>query len=257
MKNFKVLLLTVVAALSLSSCFGEGDPNVTNQEFVKVENFYGNISFKSAGGYTIKPINQLDPMITAISSRFAQLVYQYNRNEVVYPVKEVNAKVLYADNILDMYYHPSQTVNENAPMASIMDGAATQVKFYDKDNIFLPVSFYYKASSDSNEQQKEVKSHHFELVPMENDNDASDIVTLRLVHNVDDVALDKDRKTVGSMFTHIDLSHVLGGKIPEKLVIKYKKAANNASFEEAYKDLGNITIYYRDIYERYFKPKNK
>ena len=250
MKNFKVLLLAMVAMVGLSSCFGEGDPTSTGQEFVRVDSYMGLITLKSAAGYEIKPSNSMD--VPKLNGPFAQVLYQYNRDEVTSTMTVLNAKILYAEDILQIPVLDENRYEENAPMAGIMDGAATMVKFYDKNNIFLPLSFYYKQSSDQTVQNNEVKSHHFELKQIENDSAVEDAVTLRLTHHVDDPSIDGDRKSVGTMYEHIDLSRVLAGKKPTKLIIKYKRAGSNASMENAQESLSSITINYKEIIDRYF-----
>lgn len=253
MKNFKVTMLAIVAALGLSSCFGDPDPNVTTQEIVKVNNTYG-MSFKSAGGYDIIPLNPMD--VITLKGPYTQVAYQYNRDEVVYPVKEVKAKILAAEDVPELFVIPEAGIEENSPMASVMLGASSGVMFYDKDNIFIPLSFYYRASSDATAQKEEVNSHSFELYPIANDDSNTENLTLRLVHHVGDPSKDSERRNIGTLLHHVNLTSALAGRIPEKVIIKFTQAGNDATLENASKNLGSFEIAYKKIYEDYYKPKN-
>ena len=138
----------------------------------------------------------------------------------------------------------------NAAMFAVSES----VKFYDKTNIFIDLTYYYESSNDQDDLTEELGKHDFYLTKAtaEEDEDVTDdTMVLFLTHMVADADNNEDRKAKGTETRHFNLDYVLQGSVPEKILIKFKQ--NSSSIEAGDKaDDSKIEIEYKSIIDTYF-----
>ena len=248
--KFAVLLTAFMAVLGLSSCLGEPDPYYTGTEIMKVNNMYGFYSFESSGGYSVEPTNS--SMITSdINSAYAWVTYKYDTRTTVINEnnKTIDAEIQYLLPINEI--EPGYGAMEaNAAMFAVSES----VKFYDKTNIFIDLTYYYESSNDQDDLTEELGKHDFYLTKAtaEEDEDVTDdTMVLFLTHMVADADNNEDRKAKGTESRHFDLNYVLDGSVPETILVKFKQ--NSSSIEAGDKaEDSKIEIKYKYIIDTYF-----
>ncbi|MCF2582493.1 hypothetical protein [Bacteroides caecigallinarum] len=250
--KFAVLLTAFMAVLGLSSCLGEPDPYNTVTEIMKVERGYMGIgyTFESSAGYSVEPTNS--SMFTSdINSTYAWVTYKYDTRTTVINEnnKTIDAEIQYLLPINEI--EPGYGAMEaNAAMFAVSES----VKFYDKTNIFINLTYYYESSNDQDDLTEELGKHDFYLTKAtaEEDEDVTDdTMVLFLTHMVADAENNEDRKAKGTETRHFDLNYLLQGSVPEKILIKFKQ--NSSSIEAGDKaDDSNIEIEYKSIIDTYF-----
>lgn len=250
--KFAVLLTAFMAVLGLSSCLGEPDPYNTATEIMKVEREYLGIgyTFKSSGGYSVEPTNS--SMFTSdINSAYAWVSYKYDTRTTVINEnnKTIDAEIQYLLPINEIKTGYG-AMEANAAMFAVSES----VKFYDKTNIFIDLTYYYESSNDQDDLTEELGKHDFYLTKAtaEEDEDVTDdTMVLFLTHMVADAENNEDRKAKGTETRHFDLNYLLQGSVPEKILIKFKQ--NSSSIEAGDKaDDSNIEIEYKSIIDTYF-----
>lgn len=248
--KFAVLLTAFMAVLGLSSCLGEPDPYNTVTEIMKVDGFMGFYSFKSSGGYSVEPTNS-SVFNSSIDANFAWVTYKYDTRTTVINEnnKTIDAEIQYLLPINEI--EPGYGAMEaNAAMFAVSES----VKFYDKTNIFIDLTYYYESSNDQDDLTEELGKHDFYLTKAtaEEDEDVTDdTMVLFLTHMVADAENNEDRKAKGTETRHFDLNYVLQGSVPEKILIKFKQ--NSSSIEAGDKaDDSKIEIEYKSIIDTYF-----
>lgn len=249
--KFAVLLTAFMAVLGLSSCLGEPDPYNTVTEIMKVERWYIGIgyTFESSAGYSVEPTNS--SMFTSdINSTYAWVTYKYDTRTTVINEnnKTIDAEIQYLLPINEI--EPGYGAMEaNAAMFAVSES----VKFYDKTNIFINLTYYYE-KSDQEDLTEELAKHDFYLTKAttEEDEDVTDdTMVLFLTHMVADADNNEDRKAKGTETRHFNLDYVLQGSVPEKILIKFKQ--NSSSIEAGDKaDDSKIEIEYKSIIDTYF-----
>lgn len=250
--KFAVLLTAFMAVLGLSSCLGEPDPYNTATEIMKVERGYMGIgyTFESSAGYSVEPTNS--SMFTSdINSTYAWVTYKYDTRTTVINEnnKTIDAEIQYLLPINEI--EPGYGAMEaNAAMFAVSES----VKFYDKTNIFINLTYYYESSNDQDDLTEELGKHDFYLTKAtaEEDEDVTDdTMVLFLTHMVADADNNEDRKAKGTETRHFNLDYVLQGSVPEKILIKFKQ--NSSSIEAGDKaDDSKIEIEYKSIIDTYF-----
>ncbi|MDN0070666.1 hypothetical protein QVN97_01405 [Bacteroides caecigallinarum] len=250
--KFAVLLTAFMAVLGLSSCLGEPDPYNTVTEIMKVERGYMGIgyTFESSAGYSVEPTNS--SMFTSdINSTYAWVTYKYDTRTTVINEnnKTIDAEIQYLLPINEI--EPGYGAMEaNAAMFAVSES----VKFYDKTNIFINLTYYYESSNDQDDLTEELGKHDFYLTKAtaEEDEDVTDdTMVLFLTHMVADAENNEDRKAKCTETRHFDLNYLLQGSVPEKILIKFKQ--NSSSIEAGDKaDDSNIEIEYKSIIDTYF-----
>lgn len=246
--KFAVLLTAFMAVLGLSSCLGEPDPYYTGTEIMKVNNFMGFYSFKSSYGYTVEPTNS-NIITSTIDAKFAWVTYKYDTRTANPDSETLDAEIQYLIPISEI----EPGYGELTPNAAMYTTSET-VKFYDKTNIFIDLSYYYEYSSDSDDLKEEIAKHSFYLTKAtaEEDEDVTDnTVVLNLIHLVTDADNNEDREKIGTETRHFDLSYVLQGTEPEKIIIKFKQNTSSIDVDDDTKD-GEIEIEYKKIVDSYF-----
>lgn len=248
--KFAVLLTAFMAVLGLSSCLGEPDPYNTVTEIMKVDGFMGFYSFKSSGGYSVEPTNS-SVFTSDINSAYAWVSYKYDTRTTVINEnnKKIDAEIQYLlpINEIELSYG---SMEANAAMHTVSES----VKFYDKTNIFIDLTYYYEKSDDQEDLTEELAKHDFYLTKAtaEEDEDVTDdTMVLVLTHMVSDAENNEERTGLGTETRHFDLNYILQGSVPEKILIKFKQ--NSSSIEVGDKaDDSNIEIKYKSIIDTYF-----
>lgn len=250
--KFAVLLTAFMVVLGLSSCLGEPDPYNTATEIMKVKRWYIGIgyTFESSAGYSVEPTNS--SMFTSdINSTYAWVTYKYDTRTTVINEnnKTIDAEIQYLLPINEI--EPGYGAMEaNAAMFAVSES----VKFYDKTNIFIDLTYYYESSNDQDDLTEELAKHDFYLTKAtaEEDEDVTDdTMVLFLTHMVADADNNEDRKAKGTETRHFNLNYLLQGSVPEKILIKFKQ--NSSSIEAGDKaDDSKIEIEYKSIIDTYF-----
>lgn len=235
-------LLTVVG---FSSCLnGENDPTVSPQEIMKVNGFGGYYTFTSAYGYKVTPVNMSDLSDVTLNS-YAIVQYSYDSSLVEWNADK-DVTVTNVVNIKDDTAMPKapDADSGNAPVYAI-SSSMVQPTYFDRYNLFVPVSYFYKSSSDKDELQSELNSHTFVLYYDSNESEGTDgTLLLRLRHKVTDTSV--QRNEWGTEYRHFNLTPVLNSytnlhhvSMPDKIVIEYEKASTS-DYANATSDKVNI-----------------
>lgn len=244
--KFAVLFTALMAVFGLSSCLGDPDPYNTSTEIMKVDGFPGFYSFKSSAGYTVSPTNSETLTGTMTSGSYAYVSYKYDTRTIVQGSTSIDAEIQYLLPISEM--KPSPGVSEsNAPMNTV----SSSVKFFDKTNLFVDLTYFYKKSTDTEKQSEELGKHHFYLYKptAEEDDDVDEnTLVLNLIHMVDDADNNEDRTSLGTETRHFNLSYYTAGE-PEKIIIKFK---NSSSSSMDNVNDNKIEINYKSIIDKYF-----
>lgn len=243
-------LLTMVG---FSSCLnGENDPTVSPQELMRVNGGAGFYSFTSAYGYTVTPLNMSALSDLSLQS-YAIVQYSYDSS-----VLEWNEnKDVTINNVIsikdDNTYSQAPTADAgNAPLYAISSSMA-QPMYFDKYNLFIPVTYYYKNSSNSDDLKSELNSHSFTLYYDPTDAGATDgKLLLHLRHKVTDTEV--QRSDYGTEYRHFNITSVLysyakahGVSMPDKLVIEYEKSSSS-NYENKISE--KLEINYKSVFEQ-------
>lgn len=245
--KFAVLLTAFMAVLGLSSCLGEPDPFVTYTEIMKVEGFMGLYSFKSSAGYTVEPTNS-NVITSTLDANYAYVTYKYDTRTLDPSSDKIDAEIQYLLPINELEYNYNN-FEDNAAMHTV----SSSIKFFDKTNIFIDLTYFYERTSDD-ELTEELAKHSFYLrrATAEEDEDvADDVIVLYLTHNVTDVDNNENRKSIGTETRHFDLNYVLQGSKPEKIIIKFKQNTSSINVDDNVKD-SEVEIEYKEIVDTYF-----
>ena len=103
------------------------------------------------------------------------------------------------------------------------------------------------------ELKEELAKHDFVIYRDTEDEDANDdTVVLVFTHEVSDPENDSERTKLGTETRHFDLTSVLYGNEPEKIIIKFKQNQSSASLDDKNTKDSKITIDYKKIVDQYF-----
>lgn len=135
-----------------------------------------------------------------------------------------------------------------------------QPTYFDKYNLFIPVTYYYKNSSDTDDLTAELNSHDFVLYYDSNDAESTDSrLVLHLRHNVSDTEV--QRSDYGREYRHFNIASVLsdyankyGVSMPDKIVIEYEKSSSS-SYENVSSE--KVEVEYKSLLKRLLLIINK
>lgn len=244
--KFAVLFTALMVMLGLSSCLGDPDPYFTGTEIMKVKGFIGLYSFESAGKYTVEPTNA-EAITSEINTEFAVVTYKYDTRTIAQGASSIQGEILNLLPINDFGF-TSGEMESNAPIHTV--GAT--VNFFDKTNVFINLTYYYKDSSSATDLTTELDKHQFNIyrATAEEDSDVNDnTMVLYLYHTVADPEINDERLRTGTETRHFNLNYVLGNSEPETIIIKFKQSSYS-TMDEA-KD-SKIQINYKSIINQYF-----
>lgn len=241
-----VLFAALMVMLGLSSCLGDPDPYFTGTEIMKVKGFIGLYSFESAGKYTVEPTNA-EAITSEIDSEYAIVTYKYDSRTLTQGSNKIQGEILNLLPINDFGF-TSGEMKTNAPIHTV--GAT--VNFFDKTNVFINLTYYYKDSSNATDLTAELDKHQFNIYKptAEEDEDVNDnTMVLYLYHTVADPDINKERTSTGTETRHFNLNYVLGGSEPEMIIIKFKQSSYS-TMDDARES--EIRIEYKSIIDQYF-----
>ena len=200
----------------------------------------------------VEPTNS-SLLTSDINTDYAWVTYKYDTRTTVINEnnKTVDAEIQYLLPISDITYGYDEEPNVSIYTVS------GNVYFYDKYNIFIDLTYYYKNSSNQDDLKEELNKHSFYLTKAtaENDNDVNDTtMVLNLVHQVADVENNKDRKSFGTEARHFDMSYFIDDTDIRRIIIKYKQNSNSIELTDNVID-NQISIYYKGIVDKYFPDK--
>lgn len=249
-QKLAVVFTALLAMAGFSSCLnGESDPTVSPQELMKVNGVAGYYTFTSAYGYTVTPLN-MSALGDLNLESYAIVQYSYDSSLLEWN----ESKDVTINNVLGIKDETviAQAPGEgagNAPVYSI-SASGVEPMYFDKYNLFIPVTYYYHSSSDTDELKEELNSHSFTLYYDPNDEETTDTrLVLHLRHKVTDTEV--TRTEYGTEYRHFNIASVLssyaslhGVSMPDKIVLKFEQSSapdyNNIyeeKFEVDYKSL--------------------
>lgn len=251
-QKLAVVFAALLTMVGFSSCLnGENDPTVSPQELMKVNGVVGYYTFTSAYGYTITPLN-----MSALSSldldSYAIVQYSYDSSLLEWDESKdvtINNVVNIQDGMV--FSQAPEEEDGNAPIYTI-SSSMVQPTYFDKYNLFIPVTYYYKNSSDTDDLTAELNSHDFVLYYDPNDAESTDSrLVLHLRHNVSDTEV--QRSDYGTEYRHFNIASVLsdyankyGVSMPDKIVIEYEKSSSS-SYENVSSE--KVEVEYKSLFE--------
>lgn len=260
-QKLAVVFAALLTMVGFSSCLnGETDPTVSPQEFMKVNGGVGYYSFTSPLGYTITPANMSALKDVQLSTSYAYVIYSYDSSLMEWN-EDKSATINTAVGIRDGWAMPRATVEEdgNAPILSLQNNIGLISYFYpayyDKYNLFIPITYYYDSSEESGEDSEEsgtdIDTHSFALYY--DSEEASDKGTLlmHLRHKVINPDTKRDKTNTESF--HFNIAAVLsaytaktGISMPDKIVIEYEKSPTS-SYDNTTSN--KLEIEYKSVFE--------
>ena len=253
-QKLAVVFAALLTMVGFSSCLnGETDPTVSPQEFMKVNGGVGYYSFTSSLGYTITPANMSALKDVQLSTSYAYVIYSYDSSLMEWN-EDKSATINTAVGIRDGWAMPRATVEEdgNAPILSLQNNIGLISYFYpayyDKYNLFIPITYYYDSSEESGE---DIDTHSFALYY--DSVEASDKGTLlmHLRHKVINPAIKREKTNTESV--HFNIAAVLsaytaktGISMPDKIVIEYEES-QTSSYDNTTSD--KLEIEYKSVFE--------
>ncbi len=249
-QKLAVVFAALLAMVGFSSCLnGETDPTVSPQEIMKVNGFGGYYTFTSAYGYTVTPVNMSDLSDVTLDS-YAIVQYSYDSSLVEWNANK-DVTITNLVNIKDGTVMPKapDADSGNAPVYTI-SSSMVQPTYFDRYNLFVPVTYYYKSSSDKDDLQSELSSHSFVLYYDPSEVSTDGTLLLHLRHKVTDASV--QRNEYGTEYRHFNLTPVLTSytslhnvAMPDKIVIEYEKSSSS-SYENASSD--KVEIQYKSLF---------
>lgn len=252
-QKLAVAFAALLTMVGFSSCLnGDNDPTVSPQELMRVNGGTGFYSFTSAYGYTVTPLNMSDLSNLSLQS-YAIVQYSYDSSVLEWN-EDKKVTVNNVVSIKDDFTFPKAPEADagNAPLYTISSSMA-QPMYFDKYNLFIPVTYYYKNSSDSDDLKAELNSHSFALYYDPNDAESTDgKLLLHLRHKVADTEV--QRSDYGTEYRHFNITSVLSSyasahrvSMPDKLVIEYERSSSS-SYEN--KTSEKLEINYKSVFEQ-------
>lgn len=233
--KFAVFFAALISMLSFTSCLDSDGGSYTNQvgAILKVNGFSGSYWFTDATGCQYVPNNQSVLANSGLEQyQYVNVVFAYDASLVTQDTKKIGVdlyaaspvKTFYADEVQGDEMKEYSNASFKAVATDITSG--TYVTFFTRNDIFVPVSYYYKASSNNDELKAELNSHDFRLF-FDKEQSSSSTMKLSMRHHVQDPTINKDRTTVGKEYLHFNLASVLASyrnmfnTIPMTIEIEY------------------------------------
>lgn len=225
-----VFFAALMSVLGLTSCLnGDGDTSGVGQAWVKVSGFPGFYTFTTANGYTINPTNQ-SVLTSELGADYAYLIYQYDETSLVEGSKEMNVALTGCMPIKTANAYSSveqmDSLYANAPLSSVSE--QTGPLFWDKENVFVPISYYITQTSDDTAKNTELNKHNFQIYYDVNGGSDTELI-LKLRHNVADPDNNSKRLVPVWEYKHFNLAQALNafsmakGRQPSTISIEYEK----------------------------------
>lgn len=241
--KFAVLFTALIATCGLSSCLGEPDPYNYGTEYVKVVQDYYSLgySFKNFSGFTLKPTDQSLISGPSYDTEYAWINYKYKRDEVVAGTSEINIE-LQASPVPIKRLDDSSMEGEGNSYIDYVGLSQFAFPFYDANTMFLDIQYDIK-DVEKDELSSELAKHSLNISRVE-EACTSEKVVLKLTHEeLGTSEGDEDvKKGDYGDIRYVNLSYLLNGQTPDKLVVRYNKSANSDKIE-----LDSCVVNYKEI----------
>lgn len=215
--KFAVFFAALISMLSFTSCLDSDGGSSTNSMYtvLRVNGFTGGYWFTDAAGCQYVPNNQSVLANSGLEQyQYAFVGFTYDASQVTQDTKKIGVDLYAASPVKTFYADEVQGDEMNEYSNAAFQAVATDityktyVTFFTRNDIFVPVSYYYKASSNNDELKAELNSHDFRLF-FDKEQSSSSTMKLSIRHHVQDPTANKDRTTVGSEYLHFNLASVL------------------------------------------------
>ena len=255
--------------IGFSSCLNGGDytNSYSDVDFVKVTGFLGTVSLKNQFGYEYVPSNK-EVIADLESGKYAYIAYSYDPTTVNNTTKMIDVQLYGCSQLADGYVLPSAPTEDdaNAPIYDVTSSGSTggQVTpiFYQLNDVFIPLYYYYKPANNNDDLKEEVALHNFTLYYDQATDFNGSTMTLHLRHKIQDFDEEdnKERTSRAYEFRHFSLAAPLyaykdvnGGKNPDKIVIEFEQNTYNAEYNEDNVKSETYEIDYKTVVENYNK----
>lgn len=256
-----VFFAALISVLGLTSCLnGSNDGSGVGQAWVKVSGVAGFYTFKTADGYTINLTNP-GSLTSDLGADYAYLIYQYDETSLVESSKEMNVALTGCMPIktADAYMSVEQmdSVYANAPVSSVSE--QTGPLFWDKENVFIPISYFITQTSDDTSKNTELNKHRFQIYYDINGGADNELI-LKLRHNVADPDINNKRLVSIWEYKHFNLSTALNafatakGREPSSITIEYEKGYSG-DYTEGNVQITKYEIDYQSILDAFNSTK--
>ena len=103
--------------------------------------------------------------------------------------------------------------------------------YYDRNNIFIPISYTYKSSGDEDELDAEYASHSFTLYyDAQYTSQAKDRMYVELRHTVTDPSINDERTSSTGEWRHFNIASLVAthqskfgtSELPDQIIVRYK-----------------------------------
>ncbi|WP_303187159.1 hypothetical protein [Phocaeicola coprocola] len=271
MKTMKFFMLASAFAsmIGFSSCLNGGDytNSYAGEDFVYVNGFMGTVSLKNQFGYEYVPSNK-EVAADLESGKYAYIAYSYDPTTVNNTTKMIDVQLYGCSQLADEYVLSSAPTEDdaNAPIYDVTSSGSTggQVTpvFYQLNDVFIPLYYYYKPANNNDDLKAEVALHNFTLYYDQATDFNGSTMTLHLRHKIQDFDEEdnKERTSRAYEFRHFSLAAPLyaykgvnGGKNPDKIVIEFEQNTYNAEYNEDNVKSETYEIDYKTVVENYNK----
>ena len=247
--RFAVFFAALVSMLSFTSCLdSDGGSNTSSvSAILRVNGFAGSYWFTDMVGNKYTPSSQSALASSGLDSyQFAYIMGTFDAGQLdasTSTKKEVIVD-LYGASPVKAFGVATDDGSEadefaNAPMYAAGEdvGGNTYLQFFSRNQMFVPVSYFYKSSSSNDDLKKELNSHEFYLFY---DKEKSEMGTLsfKLRHRVQDPTVNKDRTTLGSEYLYFNIAQAMAayknefGSEPANIRIEYQYNYSNGEMTE-------------------------
>lgn len=264
MKKLKgaVMIAAVMGMLGFTSCLdGDGENVYSGGGFVTTQGFDGAYSFRFSDGSSVVPTNQelLEGKLPAgYTYYYIQYSFTSEENTGAETSKSINAEINYLVPIKTDQAVPAAPsgTSGNAPVIGVNTLSGASFGYYDRNNIFVPISYAYKSSGDEDELDAEYASHRFFLYyDTQNTNLTKDRMYVELRHTVDDPSLNDKRTSVTGEWRHFNIQQIVSmhqskfgtSELPDQIVVEYEQASSG-SYEQTYDRTAEIA--YGSLFEQ-------
>lgn len=261
--NLAVICTAMMALLGFTSCLDSKNGTTTGQwvGIVKVNSASGYYQFKSADGSTIVPSNQSDLQGKGLENyTFAYVMATYNTEDLSQGSASVPMQISGVSPIKSSAVNSGtgdgMAAFSNSSVAFVSNDASNgMVTFYSTQDMFVPVSYYYKPySQGSAELTDELNKHSFALF-YDVKAVSEGALTFHLRHQVQDEALNKERTSRGAEYLHFNIAAAVQeyrlekGGLPQTIQIEYLQGTTTGELGTALSAQLSAPVSYQQVCE--------
>ena len=264
MKKLKgaVMIAAVMGMLGFTSCLdGDGENVYSGGGFVTTQGFDGAYTFRYSDGSSVVPTNQelLEGKLPAgYTYYYIQYSFTSEENTGAETSKSINAEINYLAPIKTDQAVPAAPTEDagNAPVLGVNKISGISFGYYDRNNIFIPISYTYKSSGDEDELDAEYASHSFTLYyDAQYTSQAKDRMYVELRHTVTDPSINDERTSSTGEWRHFNIASLVAthqskfgtSELPDQIIVRYKY--RGISSTEDVRD-GTAEVAYGSLFEQ-------